>query len=176
RRADRPAARGARARIRRLLGADTRWDVPVPRASGDEAGRRLRHRRVCARLRERVPSAPALLVLVPEGDEVARRAAGQLVAEAGGDPVLRVVDVAVERPVVPDRDTESGALVVLSAGSRTAEQLADLAEACADGGHEVVGVVVARPVRTRTTRSAGRPAQNGTAAVAVGGGTTGGTA
>ncbi|MER7229313.1 polysaccharide biosynthesis protein, partial [Streptomyces olivaceus] len=105
-----------------------------------------------------------------------RRAAGQLVAEAGGDPVLRVVDVAVERPVVPDRDTESGALVVLSAGSRTAEQLADLAEACADGGHEVVGVVVARPVRTRTTRSAGRSAQNGTAAVAVGAGTTGGTA
>ncbi|MEU4052115.1 Wzz/FepE/Etk N-terminal domain-containing protein [Streptomyces olivaceus] len=176
RRADRPAARGARARIRRLLGADTRWDVPVPRASGDEAGRRLRHRRVCARLRERVPSAPALLVLVPEGDEVARRAAGQLVAEAGGDPVLRVVDVAVERPVVPDRDTESGALVVLSAGSRTAEELADLAEACADGGHEVVGVVVAGPVRTRTTRSAGRRAPNGTAAIAVGGGTTGGTA
>ncbi|MFC8570471.1 Wzz/FepE/Etk N-terminal domain-containing protein [Streptomyces sp. NPDC057245] len=174
-RADRPTAHGTRARVRRLLGADTRWDVPVPRASGDEAGRRLRYRRVCARLRERLPAARGLLVVVPDGDEVARRAARQLVAEAGGDPVLRVVEVAVDRPMVPDRETESGALVVLGAGSRTAEELADLAGACADGGHEVVGVVVAGPVRAGTARPAERPAQNGTAAVAVGGGATGGS-
>ncbi|WP_030381110.1 MULTISPECIES: Wzz/FepE/Etk N-terminal domain-containing protein [unclassified Streptomyces] len=151
-----PKRRGVRARLRRLLGTDTRWDVPVPRASGDEAGRRLRHRRVCARLRERLPAPRRLLVVVPEGDETARRAAGELVAEAGGDPLLRVVEVPVSRPMVPDRDTESGALVVTGAGTWTAEELAGLAEACADGGHEVVGVVVAGPVRVRTTRSAGR--------------------
>lgn len=179
-----PKRRGVRARLRRLLGTDTRWDVPVPRASGDEAGRRLRHRRVCARLRERLPAPRRLLVVVPEGDETARRAAGELVAEAGGDPLLRVVEVPVSRPIVPDRDTESGALVVAGAGEWTAEELAGLAEACADGGHEVVGVVVAGPVRVRTTRSAGRreraaadgavPDDTAAPALAGRGGTTGG--
>jgi hypothetical protein len=151
-----PKRRGVRARLRRLLGTDTRWDVPVPRASDDEAGRRLRYRRVCARLRERLPAPRRLLVVVPDGDGTARHAAAELVAEAGGDPLLRVVEVPVSRPMVPDRDTESGALVVLGAGNWTAAELAGLAEACADGGHEVVGVVVAGPVRVRTTRSAGR--------------------
>lgn len=77
---------------------------------------------------------------------------------------MRVVEVSVSRPMVPDRDTESGALVVLSAGSWTAEELAGIAEACADGGHEVVGFVVAGTVRARPTPSAGRPADDATAA------------
>lgn len=96
-------------------------------------------------------------MVVPDGDETARRAAGRLVTEAQGDPLLRVAPVSVSRPMVPDRDTESGALVVLSAGSWTAEELTGIGEACADGGHEVVGVVVAGTVRTRPARSAGRP-------------------
>jgi hypothetical protein len=119
------------------------------------------------------------LVVVPAGDEVAGRAAGQLVAEATSDPLLRVVEVSVERPVVPDRDrdTESGALVVVGAGSRTAEELADIAEACADGGHEVVGVVVAGTVRTtRQMRTTGRPADEATLTFAVHGHATGGSA
>lgn len=129
----------------------------------------------------RSPPGPAagprrLLVVVPEGDEVARRAAGQLVAEAKSDPLLRVVEVSVDRPIVPDRDTESGALVVLSVGSRTAEELAGIAEACADGGHEVVGVVVAGTVRTRPTRTAGRPSDEATLALAMPGHATGGSA
>jgi hypothetical protein len=115
------------------------------------------------------------LAVVPDGDEIARRAAGQLVAEAEGDPLLRVVEVSVDRPTVPDRGAESGALVVLSAGSWTTEELAGVAEACADGGHKVVGVVVAGPVRARPTRSADDPPDNATPALAVRGHATGGS-
>ncbi|MDF3143517.1 MULTISPECIES: Wzz/FepE/Etk N-terminal domain-containing protein [unclassified Streptomyces] len=174
--AHRPEGRGPQARIRRLLGVDTRWDLPAPQWSGDEAGRRIRYRRVCARLRDQLPAPRRLLVVVPEGDEIALRAAGQLVAEAKSDPQLRVVEVSVDRPTVPDRDTESGALVVLGAGSWTAEELAGIAEACADGGHEVVGIVVADTVRARPTRSAGHPADDATLALAVRGHGTGGSA
>ena len=171
-----PESPGARARIRRLLGVDTRWDIPTPQRSGDEADRRIRYRRVCARLRDRLPAPRRLLVVVPAGDEVARRAAGQLVAEAKDDPQLRVVEVSADRPIVPDRDTDSGALVVLSAGSWTAEELAGIAEACADGGHEVVGIVVAGTVRTRPTRTAERPLDDATLAFALPGHATGGSA
>ncbi|MFJ9671866.1 Wzz/FepE/Etk N-terminal domain-containing protein [Streptomyces sp. NPDC101221] len=167
RREHRPKARGARARLKRLLGIDTRWDLPAPRSSGDEAGRRIRYRRVCARLRERLPAARRVLVVVPDDDEVARRAAGQLAAEAEGDPLLRVVEVSVARPLVPDRDAESGALVVLSAGARSAEELAGVAGACADGGHEVVGVVVAGAVLARASGPADRPVDPPTAVAAV---------
>jgi hypothetical protein len=117
-----------------------------------------------------------LLVVVPDGDETARRAAAQLVAEAEGDPLLRVAEVAVTRPLVPDRDAESGALVVLGAGGWTAGELAGVAEACADAGHEVVGVVVAVSVRARTTRSAGPAPEDATLALAVRGRATGGPA
>ncbi|MEL3950758.1 Wzz/FepE/Etk N-terminal domain-containing protein [Streptomyces sp. LNU-CPARS28] len=173
--AQRPRSGGPRARIRQVLGLDTRWDLPAPRRSGDEAGRQIRYRRVCARLREKLLAPRRLLVVVPDGDEIARRAADQLVAEAKGDPMLRVVDVSVERPTVPDRDTESGALVVLSAGSWTAGELGGIAEACADGRHEVVGVVVAGAVQDRPARSAGRPAPSAAPALATRGQATGGS-
>jgi hypothetical protein len=174
--AHRPEDRAPWARTRRFLGVDTRWDLPAPQRSGDEAGRRIRYRRVCARLRDRLPYPRRLLAVVPDGDEIARRAAGQLVAEANGDLLPRVVEVSVDRPIVPDRDTESGVLVVLSAGSRTAEELAGIAEACADGGHELIGVVVAGTVRVRPTRSAARPPDDAVPALAVRGHTTGGSA
>ncbi|MFE2408885.1 Wzz/FepE/Etk N-terminal domain-containing protein [Kitasatospora sp. NPDC059408] len=166
--AHRADGRGPRALVRRLLGTDVRWDLPAPRVSGDEAGRQLRYRRVCARLRDRLPSPGRLLVVVPEGDETARRAAGQLVAEAAGDPVLRAVDVSVSRPLVSDHDGESGAVVVLSAGDWTAGELADVAGACADAGHEVVGVVVAEPVLARAGRSADRHPEGAVPVLAVG--------
>lgn len=159
---------GPRARIRRLLGIDVRWDQPAPRAPGDEAGRQIRYRRVCDRLRDRLPHPRPLLVVVPDGDEMAGRAAGQLVAEAGGDPLLRVVEVSVSRPLVPDRDGESGALVVLSAGSWTAPELVGIAEACADAGHEVAGAIVAGVVRARPKRSAGRRPDGAAPALAGG--------
>ncbi|PNE40684.1 Wzz/FepE/Etk N-terminal domain-containing protein [Streptomyces noursei] len=184
--AHRPEGHGPRARIRRLLGVDTRWDTPAPQTSGDEADRQIRYRRVCARLREQLPSPRRLLVVVPDGDEIARRAAGRLVDEAESDPssssssrgypMLRVVGVSVDRPMVPDRDNESGALVVLSAGSWTAGELAGIAEACADAGHEVVGIVVAGTVRARPAQSPGRPPDDATLVLAVHGHAAGGSA
>jgi hypothetical protein len=174
--AHRPRGRGARALTRRLLGVDTPWDMATRQPSGGEADRRIRYRRVCARLRDQLPAPRVLLVVVPDGDETARRAAAQLVAEAEGDPLLRVAEVAVTRPLVPDRDAESGALVVLGAGGWTAGELAGVAEACADAGHEVVGVVVAVSVRARTTRSAGPAPEDATLALAVRGRATGGPA
>ncbi|MGW2782271.1 polysaccharide biosynthesis protein [Streptomyces populi] len=174
----RPGGRGPRAGIRRLLGVDVRWDVPAPQAYGDEAGRLIRYRRVCARLRERLPAPRRLLVVVPDGDEIARLAAEQLVVEAGGDPspdsssggrpMLRLVEVSVSRPMVPDRGDESGALVVLSAGSWTAGELAGIAEACADARHEIVGVVLAGTARTVPARAADRPRDAATPVLAVG--------
>ncbi|RVU14999.1 polysaccharide biosynthesis protein [Streptomyces antnestii] len=178
--AERPAHRqkrgGPRAGIRRLLGIDTRWDVPAPRRSGDDAGRRIRYTRVCARLRDQLPALRQLLVVVPDGDDIARRAAAQLVAEAQGDPLRRVVEVPVDRPLVPDRGTESGALVVLSAGSWTAEELRGIAEACADGGHEVVGIVVAGAVLARPAGAAGHRPDDAVPVLAMRGRATGGSA
>ncbi|MFK4598697.1 YveK family protein [Streptomyces pristinaespiralis] len=176
RRAHRPEGGGPRARIRRLLGIDNRWDIPAPRKSGDEAGTRIRYRRVCARIQDMLPAPRQLLVVVPDGDETARRAAGRLVAEAGSDPVLRMAEVSVDRPLVPDRGSESGALVVVGAGSWTAEELAGIAEACADGGHEVVGVVVAGPVRARPAGPSGHPPNDAPSALAIHGRATGGSA
>ncbi|WP_062646314.1 Wzz/FepE/Etk N-terminal domain-containing protein [Streptomyces maremycinicus] len=173
--AHRPRDLGPRARIRRLLGTDVRWDVPPPQASGDEAGRQIRYRRLCARLRERLPAPRRLLVVVADGDDVARRAAERLVAEAGGDPLLRVAEVPVSRPLVPDRDDEAGALVVVSAGSWTAGDLAGIAEACEDAKHEVVGIVLAGTAGARPARSAGRPRDDATPVLAVGDDVTGGS-
>ncbi|GAA2123517.1 polysaccharide biosynthesis protein [Streptomyces synnematoformans] len=179
----RPAGRGPRAWLHWLLGTGTRWDTPPPRTSGGEDSRRIRYRRVCARLEDRLPPGRRLLVVVPHGDEIARRAAERLVAEAGsgsppggpggGYPLLRPVEVAVARPTVPDRDAESGALVALSAGSWTAGELAGIAEACADAGHEVVGFVVAGAVRERPTHTAGPPADEAAPAIAASGATGG---
>ncbi|MFE6054103.1 Wzz/FepE/Etk N-terminal domain-containing protein [Kitasatospora sp. NPDC056446] len=157
--ARRPSGGGPRARVRRLLGTDVRWDLPAPHASGDEAGRQVRYRRVCARLRDRLPAPRELLLVVPEGDGMALRAADRLAAEARGGPELRVVEVSVSRPLVPDRDEGSGALVVLSAGSWTAPELTGIAEACTDARREVVGVVVAGTVRGRPKAAAGRRAK-----------------
>ncbi|MCX4530346.1 Wzz/FepE/Etk N-terminal domain-containing protein [Streptomyces sp. NBC_00841] len=181
--AHRPEDRGPRARIRRLLGVDIRWDLPTPQTSGDEASRQIRYRRVCARLRDQLPAPRRLLVVVPDGDEIARRAAGQLVAEAESDPspssssrgypMLRVAGVSVSQPMVPDRDNESGVLIVLSAGSWTAGDLAGIAEACADAEHEIVGIVLAGTVRVSSTRSAGHPWDAAVPALAIGDATGG---
>jgi hypothetical protein len=66
-----------------------------------------------------------------------------------GNPrtTLRVVDVDFERPVVADGGGVSGALLVLTVGTRTALELVGIAEACVDAGHEVIGAVLIQPVR-----------------------------
>jgi capsular polysaccharide biosynthesis protein len=177
-RAHGPQGRGPVAWIRWLLGVETRWDLPTAQMSVDEASRQIRYRRVGVRLREQLSAPRRLLVVVPEGDEIAGRAADRLVVEAGsdpsphssnrGDPMLRVARVSVSRPVVPDRVTEAGALVVLSAGSWTEGELVGIAEACEDARHEIVGYVVASVVRAGPARSADRPPDDAVPAIAVG--------
>ena len=81
----------------------------------------------------------------------------------------------MSQPLVPDRDEESGAVVVLSAGSWTAGELAGIAEACADAKHEIVGVVLAGMVLARPTRPAGRPRDAAVPALAVADDATGGS-
>ncbi|MFD0356735.1 Wzz/FepE/Etk N-terminal domain-containing protein [Streptomyces sp. NPDC127110] len=152
---ERPEGRGPRAGVRRLLGLDVRWDVPAPRTS-DEAGRQVRYRRVHARLGDGLPAPVSLLLLVPEDDANALRAAGQFTAGAEGGPRLRLAAVSVSRPMIADREDEAGAVVLLSPGSRTAGELAGIAEACADAGHEIAGIVLVGTVRTGATGQAGR--------------------
>ncbi|MFI9470389.1 polysaccharide biosynthesis protein [Streptomyces sp. NPDC052492] len=173
--ARRPGDGGARHRLRRLLGVDRPWNTPAPRRAGDEADLGIRYRRVCARVRDLLPGARRLVLVVPDDDPVALRAAARLVAESGGDPLLRVAEVSAEAPLVADRDDESGVLVVLGTGTRTAAELAGIAEACADAGHDVVGIVLADAVRTRPARSAGPLREAAAPALAVGDGARGGT-
>ncbi|MEV5264026.1 polysaccharide biosynthesis protein [Streptomyces werraensis] len=168
----RPEGGGARHRARRLLGLDTPWNTPAPPAAGDEASLGIRYRRVCGRIRDLMPGARRLLLVVPDDDGIALRAAERLAEEAG--PLLRVTEVSAEAPLVPDREEESGVLVVLSAGTRTADELHGVAEACADAGHDVVGIVLADAVRTRPARSAGPPREAAAPALALGDGARGG--
>ncbi|WP_030348560.1 membrane-bound polysaccharide biosynthesis protein [Streptomyces sp. NRRL S-1022] len=171
--AERPGGGGPRARIRRLLGVDVRWDARTP-PTVDEAGRQLRNRRVCARVRDRLPAPRRLLAVVPDGDATARRAAEQLAADAGSDPLLRVVGVPVSEPLVADREHESGVLLVFSPGSWTAGELAGVTGACADAGHKVVGIVLAGTVRVGPTRTADRPRDAAEPPLAVGADASGG--
>lgn len=75
--------------------------------------------------------------------------------------------------MVPDRDNESGVLIVLSAGSWTAGELAGIAQACVDAEHEIVGIVLAGTVRVSSTRSAGHPWDAAVPALAIGDATGG---
>jgi capsular polysaccharide biosynthesis protein len=143
------AAKGWRARLRRLVQADRPWDLPELPVSADELSRDARFRRVLTRLHT---GGRRLLVLVPEGDAPAHRAVTQLTAAAGPHTPLRVVDVSPAGPTVPEDREAAGALVVLTTGTRTAWELVGIAEACADADHDVLGVVLTQPVRPTTTQ------------------------
>ncbi|NEB76939.1 polysaccharide biosynthesis protein, partial [Streptomyces sp. SID14478] len=58
----------------------------------------------------------------------------------------------------------------------TAEQLAGIAGACADGRHEVVGIVIAGTVRGVAAPSPAHPGDHAAEALAVRGGAKGGSA
>lgn len=141
---------GARARLRRILGTDRPWHLPPVPASADRASRDLRYRRVLTRLPPGPDGVRRLLVLVAEDDPAAQRAVARFGAVAAAEraPVeLTVAEVTAAQPIVPDG--RGGVLVVLSLGSRGAWELVAMARACADAGHEVLGVVLTRAVRVR---------------------------
>lgn len=142
---DRLPATGFLGKVRRLLGGDRPWVLPPVATSADAVNRDIRYRRVLARL----ATGPAdVLLLVADDDATGRLAAGQLAELADRLSVpLRVFEYSAERPTVPDATAGSGVLIVLGAGTRTAWQLVRLAEACADGGQEIVGAVLTHAVR-----------------------------
>jgi capsular polysaccharide biosynthesis protein len=142
---DRLPASGLYGKVRRLLGGDRPWVLPPVATSADEVNRDIRYRRVLARL----ATGPAdVLLLVADDDETGRLAAAQLAALADRLSVpLRVFEFSAGRPTVPDAGRDSGVLVVLGAGTRTAWELVRLAEACTDAGQEIVGAVLTHPVR-----------------------------
>ncbi|HET6500195.1 MAG TPA: exopolysaccharide biosynthesis protein [Amycolatopsis sp.] len=148
-----PAApAGLRARLWRLVWDGRPWDMPpFPAARGSE-GVDLRYRRVLGRLREGRRTGVRVLLLVADDDPAAHRAVSRLVVAAGSErtdvPVLLgLADFAARRPTVPQDDQVAGAVVVLTAGTRTGWELVGIAEACADAGHRVVGTVVAHRTR-----------------------------
>ncbi|WP_191984175.1 GumC domain-containing protein [Amycolatopsis eburnea] len=142
---DQLPATGFAGKVRRLLGGDRPWVLPPVATSADEVNRDIRYRRVLARL----STGPAdVLLLVGDDDETGRLAAQQLARLADRLSVpLRVFEFSPARPTVPDAGPDSGVLVVLGAGTRTAWELVRLAEACADAGQEIVGAVLTHPVR-----------------------------
>ncbi|WP_410668425.1 exopolysaccharide biosynthesis protein [Amycolatopsis sp. cmx-4-68] len=142
---DRLPATGLYGKVRRLLGGDRPWVLPPVATSADEVNRDIRYRRVLARL----ATGPAdVLLLVADDDETGGLAVAQLAELADRLSVpLRIFEFAPGRPTVPDAGRDSGVLVVLGAGTRTAWELVRLAEACADAGQEIVGAVLTHPVR-----------------------------
>jgi capsular polysaccharide biosynthesis protein len=89
--------------------------------------------------------------------------------------LLRVVEVTAARPTVPDCGRVSGALVVLTAGTRTAWELTGIAEACADAGHQVLGAFVTHRTRPLDDRPV-KPMQVHSPKVAFNGKTMAGSA
>ncbi|KAA9163001.1 exopolysaccharide biosynthesis protein [Amycolatopsis acidicola] len=141
------AGRGLRTRLSRLLRADRPWDLPALSVSADGRNRESRYRRALSKI-----GAPGrrILVLVPEDDAPAHRAATQLAAAAEGRTSLRVNDISPVRPTVTEDSSLTGVLVLVTVGSRTAWELVGIAEACADAGHEVLGVLLTQPVRDQS--------------------------
>ena len=143
-----PEPKGLVQKVRRFLLGDEPWHVAALPDAPDEAGLEIRYRRVLSRLREQLPSGPGrVLVAVCKDDPFARRAADRL-GEFAEETRLSVSvwEVDATRPTVPDQPVP-GVLVVVTTGTRTGWELVGITEACADAGHEVLGVVVTHPTK-----------------------------
>ena len=153
---DRLPASGLIGKLRRLLGSDRPWLLAPIETSADEANRDIRYRRVLAR----VAVGPGRVQLVvPDDDESAKLAAAQLSALADDlGMTLRTLEVSPQRPTVPDSAGDSGVLLVLGSGTRTAWELVRFAEACADAGQEIVGAILTHPVRPEESAATPAPA------------------
>ena len=139
-----PAPVSWQRRLTRLVVDDRPWRAPELPPATDEAGLEIRYRRTVSRLREHLPPGPGrVLVVTGNDDPAARRAADRLADVAAADSKLRlqVTEVDPDRPTVPD-DAVPGVLVIVTAGTWTGWQLVGLATACADAGHEILGLVI----------------------------------
>ncbi|GAA4539882.1 GumC domain-containing protein [Amycolatopsis samaneae] len=145
------SGRGLRGTLRRAVGGDRPWDVPRLGIPADDLDRDVRYRRVLSRLGLSGRTRERILVLTAAGDGPASGAVDRLTGTAEAESVpssaLLRAEIDATRPIVPDEEGVTGVLVALSAGSRTAWDLVGIAGACADAGHEIVGALLARPVR-----------------------------
>ncbi|WP_459706579.1 exopolysaccharide biosynthesis protein [Actinophytocola sp. KF-1] len=135
-------------RLAGLVVDDRPWRVAELPPAADEAGLEIRYRRAVARLREHLPPGPGrVLAVVGTDDAAAHRAAARLADFAAETRLtVQLVEVDPDRPTVPD-DAVPGVLVVVTVGTWTGWQLVGLTEACADAGHEVLGLVVTHRTR-----------------------------
>lgn len=171
------------------LARGTRYRRVLPRIHG-EAGQPLRVMVLVTEDDESAHDAVARLAVAASAagptsvvtdrahfaDLVARAGApdtpGQLIIRSSTGPapvayrtMLRVQTVAVARPTVPDEPDLSGAIVVLTTGTRTAWELVGISQACADAELDVLGVVIAhraKPLPEKESRpevSADEPAE-----------------
>ncbi|WP_133905429.1 exopolysaccharide biosynthesis protein [Actinophytocola oryzae] len=140
-----PVARtGLTGRVRTFFLGDRPWHVATLAPPADEAGLEIRYRRVLSKLRDHLPPGPGrVLVVVAADDPEAARVAARLGEFSKEDRLeLTVWETDPARPTVPDEPVP-GVLAVVTAGTRTGWELVGIAEACADAGHEILGVVVA---------------------------------
>lgn len=148
---------GWRDRLLRLLKADEPWNLPESRNSADDSTRDLRYGRVVSRIRQAARSNKPLLALVENNDAIACRTGELLAAVAAKDgrgTELRITEVNATHPTVPESAEYAGAVVVLTAGTRTAWELVGIAEACTDAGQVLLGAIVTHPARlTDDTRA-----------------------
>ena len=131
-------------------------------ADGDDAATNLQFRRVLARL---APDHDLRLVVVaPDDDPLAHRAVTRLVIAAGADDTrhttLRVAHIDPDDPVLADGGDAEGALLVVSPGTRTGEELFGIAMACADAGRPLVGSVVVQRGDRPPQAETGSPGDN----------------
>lgn len=154
------------------LGAPVLGDVAVP--VGGSAGRKLRlrrrpasapadedvrYRRILARAGQTPDEPLRLQIVVADGDEAALLAVKHLATSTEPPSELRVAGVSADRPTVPEYPGSAGALVVLTARTRTSVELMAIADACADAGLPVVGAVVVHPAASTGTEPRDGPAE-----------------
>lgn len=134
--------------VRKFFLGDRPWHVTALPPAADEAGLTIRYRRVLSRLREQLPSGPGKVLVVIAGDDPLAGVAAARLRELAEENRLRLVvwEVDATRPTVPD-DPMPGVLAIVTAGTRTGWELVGIAEACADAGHGVLGVVVTHPTK-----------------------------
>jgi hypothetical protein len=158
-RADRPYEdvryRRVLERLRRTSGADLRLVVLV--AADDVVARRA-----VVQLAAAAAGGSASVAVVTDSPELATltKAAAKGVGPAAlavtvlapsqpvpddGRTVLHIVTLDANRPTVPDCGSVSGALAVLSIGTRTPWELVGIAGACLDAAHPLLGAVVVTP-------------------------------
>lgn len=146
--------RRALSRLRRSPEGSVRLVVLVP---ADDA---VAHRAVAALATAAVGTGQPVTVVTDVPDlRTATRAAASALPGPGtvsvrdsalrASPVpgieLTLVEVDATRPAVPESRRARGAIVVTTVGTRTSWELVGLTEACADAGHEMLGVVVVSP-------------------------------